>query len=173
MTVCLLRGPLSVKGRKRQFFRFLIDVAGKRRKSKEVFDITGRLLSETAVKGNGNDWCRLVTHNRCKRVKGTGTPVYRRSLIVCTYSLVFRCALPKAFALLGYNTHPKLRLHKQPCINVSFSIFCSLDLQSLQTWLSVAAMIKKPSLQKLTTKPVSFSLKHFTMHFSFSAYCPM
>ena len=126
MTVCLLRGPLSVKGRKRQFFRFLIDVAGKRRKSKDVFEITGRLLSETAVKGNGNDWCRLVTHNRCKRVKGTGTPVYRRSLIVCTHSLVFRCALPKAFALLGYNTHPKLRLHEQPCINVSFSIFCSL-----------------------------------------------
>ena len=55
MTVCLLRGSLSVKGRKRQFFRFLIDVAGKRRKSKDVFDITGRLLSETAVKGNGND----------------------------------------------------------------------------------------------------------------------
>ena len=55
MTVCLLRGPLSVKGRKRQFFRFLIDVAGKRRKSKDVFDITGRLLSETVVKGNGND----------------------------------------------------------------------------------------------------------------------
>ena len=73
----------------------------------------------------------------------------------------------KGLHILGYNTHPKLRLHEQPCINVSFSIFCSLDLQSLQTWLSVVAMIKKPSLQKLTTKPVSFSLKHFTMHFSF------
>ena len=79
----------------------------------------------------------------------------------------------KGLHILGYNTHPKLRLHEHPWINVSFSIFCSLDLQSLQTWLSVAAMIKKPSLQKLTTKPVSFSLKHFTMHFSFSAYCPM
>ena len=132
MTVCLLRGPLSVKGRKRQFFRFLIDVAGKRRKSKEVFDITGRLLSETAVKGNGNDWCRLVTHNRCKRVKRTGTPVYRRSLIVCTHSLVFRCALLKAFALLGYNTHPKLRLHEQPCINVS-------RLHLLLSWSAILA----------------------------------
>ena len=84
--------------------------------------------------------------------------------------LCFDVPCQKRLHILGYNTHPKFRLHKQPCINVSFSIFCSLDLQSLQTWLSVAAMIKKPSLQKLTSKPVSFSLKHFTMPFSFSAY---
>ena len=132
MTVCLLRGPLSVKGRKRQFFRFLIDVAGKPRKSKDVFDITGRLLSETAVKGNGNDWCRLVTHNRCKRVKRTGTPVYRRSLIVCTHSLVFRCTLPKAFA------HPRLQ-HTSEVTTPWTTLHKRFILHLLLSWSAVLA----------------------------------
>ena len=154
MTVCLLRGLLSVRGRKHQFFRFLIDVGRKPWKSK--------------------DWCWQVENpDQCplNAVRTTGA---RASKELARQSRGSSMCPAKGLHILGYNTDPKLPwLHEQPCINVSFSIFCSLDLQSLQTWLSVAAMIKKPSLQKLTTKPVSFSLKHFTMPFSFSAYCPM
>ena len=148
MTVCLLRGPLSVRGRKHQFFRFLIDVGE----------------NPENPKTDAGKW-KIPTSVHWNAVRTTGA---RASKELARQSRGSSMCPAKGLHILGYNTDPKLPwLHEQPCINVSFSIFCSLDLQSLQTWLSVAAMIKKPSLQKLTTKPVSFSLKHFTMHFSF------
>lgn len=142
-----------MRGRKHQFFRFLIDVGENPENPKT-----------DAGKPENPDQCPL------NAVRTTGAS---ESKELARQSRGSSMCPAKGLHILGYNTHPKLRLHEQPCINVSFSIFCSLDLQSLQTWLSVVAMIKKPSLQKLTTKPVSFSLKHFTMHFSFSVYCPM
>ena len=46
MTFCFLRGPLRCEGEKVPIFQSLIDVA---ETTKDIFDVAGRVISETAV----------------------------------------------------------------------------------------------------------------------------
>ena len=139
-------------GRKHQFFRFLIDVGRKPWKSK--------------------DWCWQVENpdqcplNSVRTIGASGSKELARQ------SRGSSMCPAKGLHILGYNTHPKLRLHEQPCINVSFSIFCSLDLQSLQTWLSVAAMIKKTLPAKTNNQTRQFFFKAFHHAFQFFGLLP-
>ena len=146
MTVCLLRGPLSVRGRKHQFFRFLIDVGENPENPKT--DAGKWKIRPVSTK--------CGTHNRCKRVKRTGTPVWRVLDVPC-----------QRFA------HPRLQ-HTSEVTTSWTTLHKRFILHLLLSWSAILANLaigcsndQKPSLQKLTTKPVSFSLKHFTMHFSF------
>ena len=155
MTVCLLRGPLSVMGRKHQFFRFLIDVGRKPWKSK--------------------DWCWQVENpdqcplNSVRTIGASGSKELARQ------SRGSSMCPAKGLHILGYNTHPKLRLHELTTLHKRFILHLLLSWSAILANLAIGCSNdqKTPPLPKLTTKPVSFSLKHFTMHFSFSAYCPM